>query len=47
MKGQFVFPVYGQNNTVTLKYDRSKMNMTDMGISAINDHELQMKIVNG
>lgn len=47
MKGQFVFPVYGANETVTLKYDRSKMNMTDMGLGAINDHELQMKIVNG
>ncbi len=38
MKGQFVFPVYGEDNTVTLKYDRAKMNMTDMGIGAINDH---------
>ena len=39
MKGQFVFPVYAENDaTVTLKFDRAKMNMVDMGQGQINDH---------
>lgn len=43
MKGQFVFPVYSDSDeTVTLKFDRAKMNLVDMGQGQINDHELQM-----
>ena len=43
MKGQFVFPVYSDNDaTITFKFDRQKMNLVDMGQNQINDHELQM-----
>ena len=43
MKGQFVFPVYANSDaTITLKFDRQKMNMVDMGQNKINDHELEV-----
>lgn len=38
MKGQFVFPVFGTNNSVNLKFSRDTMNLTDVGLGAINDH---------
>lgn len=48
MKGQFVFPVMSDmEKTVTFKFDRAKMNMVDMGMGQINDHELQMKVSAG
>ena len=44
MKGQFVFPVYCDSEVnITLKFDRSKMNMVDMGQGQINDHELLLQ----
>lgn len=41
MKGQFVFPVYSTEPCkVTLKFDRAKMSLVDMGQGAVNDHEI-------
>lgn len=43
MNGQFVFPVFSDSDaTVTLKFDRAKMSLVDMGLGQINDHELQL-----
>lgn len=41
MRGQFVFPVYATEPCkVTLKFDRAKMSLVDMGQGAISGHEI-------